>query len=106
MVRATGEIRGLRAILTTADAVVLMLSWVPVLLIGFDDRRPAESLFVAAVSVGTSLTVMRYAGLYLSRLCAVRSIEVRLIARSTLSTASAWSWWTACCSSTSTPSSA
>ena len=87
MARAVGEIRGLKAILTTADAVVLAIAWLPVLLIGLDDRRPAESLFVASVALCTSLFIMRYEGLYLSRLCAVRSIEVRLIARSTVYTA-------------------
>ncbi len=77
----------MRAILTSADTIVLTLAWLPVLLIGLDDRRPGESLFVAAVCVSTALIIMRYAGLYLSRLCAVRSIEVRLIVRSTLYTA-------------------
>lgn len=86
MARATGEIRGLKAILVTADAITLMMAWLPVLLIGLDDRPPAESLFVGAVSVCISLFIMRYEGLYLSRLCAVRSIEVRLLARSTVYT--------------------
>lgn len=81
-----GEIRGLKAILTTADTVVLVLAWLPVLLLGFDDRRPAESLFVASVAVVLSLSIMHYERLYLSRLCAVRSIEVRLLTRSTIYT--------------------
>jgi exopolysaccharide biosynthesis polyprenyl glycosylphosphotransferase len=84
--RAAGEIRGLKAILMTSDLVVLIVSWFPVLLLGLDDRRPAESLSVAAVAIGGSLFIMRYEGLYLSRLCAVRSIEVRLLARSTVYT--------------------
>ncbi|MCU1360208.1 MAG: sugar transferase [Ilumatobacteraceae bacterium] len=86
MARAAGEIRGLKAILTTADTVMLALAWLPVLLIGLDDRPPAESLFVGSVAMCVSLFIMRYEGLYLSRLCAVRSIEVRLLARSTLYT--------------------
>jgi exopolysaccharide biosynthesis polyprenyl glycosylphosphotransferase len=84
--RAAGEIRGLKAILTTADTAVLALAWLPALLIGLGNRRPAESMFIASVAVATSLLIMRYEGLYLSRLCAVRSIEVRLIARSTFYT--------------------
>lgn len=86
MARATNETRGLKAVLMTVDTIVLLLAWVPVLLIGLDDRRPAESFFVGMIAVVTSLAIMRYEGLYLSRLCAVRSIEVRLIARSTMYT--------------------
>lgn len=72
-----------------ADLMVLAVAWVPLLLTGFSDtgRLPAESLFIAGVAVGCALLIMRYEGLYLSRLCAVRSIEVRLIGRSGVFTA-------------------
>ena len=70
----------------TADAVILAIAWLPVLLLGLDGRPFAESLVVASAAILTSLFIMRYEGLYLSRLCAVRSIEVRLIARSTVYT--------------------
>ena len=72
-----------------ADLVVMLVAWVPLLLTGFSDtgRLPAESLFIACVAIGCGLVIMRYEGLYLSRLCAVRSIEVRLIGRSGVFTA-------------------
>ncbi|MBI5089431.1 MAG: sugar transferase [Actinobacteria bacterium] len=76
----------MKAVLTAVDGVILVLAWLPVLLMGLDDRRATESLFVAATAVTMSLLIMRYEGLYLSRLCAIRSIEVRLIARSTIYT--------------------
>ena len=68
---------------------MLALVWVPLLLFLFPDadRQPAESLFVASVAIAVALFIMRYEGLYLSRLCAIRSIEVRLIARSSIYTA-------------------
>ena len=81
----TGQERhGLRATLLAADIGVLSLVWFPILLFAFPSgtRQPAESLFVGITAVAVSLLIMRYEGLYLSRLCAVRSIEVRLIARS------------------------
>ncbi len=63
--------------------MVLLVAWAPLLLTGFSDtgRSPAESLFIAVVAIGCAVAIMRYEGLYLSRLCAVRSIEVRLIGR-------------------------
>lgn len=83
------ERRGLRAVLVVVDTAVLALAWAPVLLLAFPaaDREPGESLFLAGTAVAASLVIMRYEGLYLSRLCAVRSIEVRLIARSSIYTA-------------------
>lgn len=87
--RAAGEQRGLKAMLLGADLIVLLVAWVPLLLTGFADtgRQPAESLFIALVATGCAVATMRYEGLYLSRLCAVRSIEVRLIGRSGVFTA-------------------
>ncbi len=87
--RATHERRGLKATLLAADLAVLMAAWIPLLLVAFPkaDRRPAESLFVAMAAISTALWIMRYEGLYLSRLCAVRAIEVRLIFRSSVYTA-------------------
>lgn len=81
--------RGLRAVLVVVDTAVLTVAWAPLLLAAFPraGREPAESLFVAGTAVALALGIMRYQGLYLSRLCAIRSIEVRLIARSSLSTA-------------------
>ncbi len=83
------ERRGLKATLLAADLAVLVVCWVPLLLVAFPraDRRPAESLFVAMAAISTALWIMRYEGLYLSRLCAVRAIEVRLIFRSSVYTA-------------------
>ncbi|MCB0997934.1 MAG: sugar transferase [Acidimicrobiales bacterium] len=85
----TSDRRGLKAMLVAADLAVMAAAWIPVLLltIGDGDRRPAESLFVALSAAGLALAIMRYEGLYLSRLCAVRSIEVRLITRSSIYTA-------------------
>jgi exopolysaccharide biosynthesis polyprenyl glycosylphosphotransferase len=87
--RTGQERRGLKAILLAADTAVLALVWVPLLLFVFPaaDRQPAESLFVASAAIALALFIMRYEGLYLSRLCAIRSIEVRLIARSSIYTA-------------------
>jgi len=87
--RTTRERRGLKATLFAADITMLVLAWVPLLLFAFPaaDRRPAESLFVAMAAISAALLIMRYEGLYLSRLCAVRAIEVRLIFRSSVYTA-------------------
>ncbi len=88
--RAAGDpqpaTRGLKATLVAADVAVLTLAWLPPMLIGGTSRRPAESMLVALAAVATAIGIMRYEGLYLSRLCAVRAIEVRLIARSTFYT--------------------
>jgi hypothetical protein len=75
--------------LFAADMAMLVLAWVPLLLFAFPaaDRRPTESLFVAMAAMATGVLIMRYEGLYLSRLCAVRAIEVRLIFRSSVYTA-------------------
>lgn len=87
--RGGPERRGLKATLFAADIAMLAIAWIPLLLFVFPDadRQPAESLFVAMTAVAVALFIMRYEGLYLSRLCAVRSIEVRLIARSSIYTA-------------------
>ncbi|MFN8022254.1 MAG: sugar transferase [Acidimicrobiales bacterium] len=87
--RGGHERRGLKATLFAADLAMLVIAWVPLLLFVFPDadRQPAESLFVAMTAMAVALFIMRYEGLYLSRLCAVRSIEVRLIARSSIYTA-------------------
>lgn len=87
MRRAGGETRGLKGTLLLVDVLVLALAWLPLLLTIGSGRQPAESLFVGLTAIGTAVLIMRYEGLYLSRLCAVRSIEVRLLARSTLYTA-------------------
>ncbi|MEX1104602.1 MAG: sugar transferase [Ilumatobacteraceae bacterium] len=85
MRRAAIDRRGLKATLFVTDLVVLALAWVaPLLTMSGGGRQPAESLFVALIAIATAALIMRYEGLYLSRLCAVRSIEVRLIARSTV----------------------
>ncbi len=89
MAGRTQERRGLKATLFAADIAMLVLAWVPLLLFAFPaaDRRPTESLFVAMTAMATAILIMRYEGLYLSRLCAVRAIEVRLIFRSSVYTA-------------------
>jgi FlaA1/EpsC-like NDP-sugar epimerase len=88
--RTTSEHRrGLKATLVGADLAMLVIAWVPLLLFAFPDadRQPTESLFIAMAAIATALFIMRYEGLYLSRLCAVRAIEVRLIFRSSVYTA-------------------
>lgn len=70
------------------DLVVLVAAWLPLLLVLADpERRPAETVFVAGTAVASALLIMRSVGLYLSRLCSIRSIEVRLIARASAYTA-------------------
>ena len=82
--RRTGEHSELKSILIAGDVAMLLLAWLPIMLsgIGSESRRPAESLLVGIVAIGSAMFIMRYEGLHLSRLCAVRSIEVRLIGRS------------------------
>ncbi len=77
---------GVKVILLLADALVLAAAWIPMLMLDNEalSRRPAEALFVAAAATSFALVIMRYEGLYLSRLCAIRSVEVRLIGRSSL----------------------
>jgi exopolysaccharide biosynthesis polyprenyl glycosylphosphotransferase len=88
MRRAASDSRGLKGTLFLADLCMLILAWLPLLVtVGGSERLPAESMFVGLIAIGSAGLIMRYEGLYLSRLCAVRSIEVRLIARSTLYTA-------------------
>jgi len=88
MRRAASDSRALKGTLFFADLCMLMLAWLPLLVtVGDSERLPAESMFVGLIAIGTAGLIMRYEGLYLSRLCAVRSIEVRLIARSALYTA-------------------
>lgn len=88
MARAASDPRGLKGTLFFADLCMLVLAWLPLLVtLGGSARLPAESMFVGLMAIGAAGLIMRYEGLYLSRLCAVRSIEVRLIARSTVYTA-------------------
>ncbi|MFM2070486.1 MAG: hypothetical protein RLZZ623_749, partial [Actinomycetota bacterium] len=84
MGRRTSERNELKAILIAADVAMLIAAWTPLLLsnLASGSRRPAESLLVAVAAIAGALWIMRYEGLHLSRLCAVRSIEVRLIGRS------------------------
>jgi exopolysaccharide biosynthesis polyprenyl glycosylphosphotransferase len=84
MGRRTSERNELKAILIAGDVAMLIAAWTPLLLsnLASGSRRPAESLLVAVAAIAGALWIMRYEGLHLSRLCAVRSIEVRLIGRS------------------------
>ena len=87
--RRTGEHSELKAILIAGDVAMLLLAWIPMLLseVAGGPRRPAESLLIGIVAIAGALAIMHHQGLHLSRLCAVRSIEVRLIGRSAASTA-------------------
>jgi exopolysaccharide biosynthesis polyprenyl glycosylphosphotransferase len=89
MSRAPNVRSGLKAILIVLDVVALLVAWLPLTLVNLStaERRPTESLFISLGAVLIALAMMRYEGLWLSRLCAVRSIEVRLIARSSAYTA-------------------
>ena len=89
MSRAPHARSGLKAILIVLDIVTLVVAWLPLTLVNLStaERRPTESLFISLGAVLIALAMMRYEGLWLSRLCAVRSIEVRLIARSSAYTA-------------------
>ena len=86
MVRATTGRSGLKAFLVLLDSLVLGGAWLTALqfMTTSYTRRAAETMFIVVGAVFIAIAVMRYLGLYLSRLCAVRSIEVRLIARATL----------------------
>lgn len=76
---------GLKAILVLVDLALLSIAWFPILLGGpeADIRPPAASLLVGVVAVMAALGLIRFQGLWLSRVCAIRSIEVRLITRAT-----------------------
>jgi exopolysaccharide biosynthesis polyprenyl glycosylphosphotransferase len=76
---------GLKAILVLVDLALLSIAWFPILLGGpaADVRPPAASLLVGVCAVLAALAMIRFQGLWLSRVCAIRSIEVRLIARAT-----------------------
>ncbi len=69
---------------------MLVFAWVPLLLTGVavtGSRRTTDSLLIALTAIIGARFIMHYQGLYLSRLCAVRSIEIRLIVRSAAYTA-------------------
>lgn len=85
VVRAPLVRSGLKAILVLVDLALLSIAWFPILLGGpaADVRPPAASLLVGVCAVLTALAMIRFQGLWLSRVCAIRSIEVRLIARAT-----------------------
>jgi exopolysaccharide biosynthesis polyprenyl glycosylphosphotransferase len=87
--RGTGEHSELKSILIASDLAMLFLAWVPITLVhlGSESRRPAESLLISTIAMWSAMMIMRQQGLHLSRLCAVRSIEVRLIGRSVAYTA-------------------
>ena len=85
MVRTPIVRSGLKAILVLVDLALLAIAWFPILLGGphAGSRQSAASLLVGLCALLTALAMVRLHGLWLSRVCSIRSIEVRLIARST-----------------------
>jgi exopolysaccharide biosynthesis polyprenyl glycosylphosphotransferase len=84
-----GDSRALKLLLVLVDALVLVAVWFPVNVAGRHaaGRSLSASFALTLVIVGVALVVMRQLGLYLARLCAIRSIEIRLLARATIYTA-------------------
>lgn len=71
----------LRARLLVLDSVALTAAWLPAVVVG----SPASATVLVAtvvVAVGASLAAMVVLGLYRSRQCAVRRLELRGVARS------------------------
>jgi exopolysaccharide biosynthesis polyprenyl glycosylphosphotransferase len=84
-----GDSRALKLFLVAVDALVLIAAWAPV---NIGARHAAGrtlgvSFLVTLTITAVALVVMRQLGLYLGRLCAIRSIEIRLLARATVYTA-------------------
>jgi exopolysaccharide biosynthesis polyprenyl glycosylphosphotransferase len=79
----------LKLSLVALDAIVLLATWTPIMIVARHAalRTLGGTLLLTAFIIVTALVIMRQLGLYLSRLCSIRSIEIRLLGRATIYTA-------------------